>query len=130
LNHRNTVSRIFSCRFKPQPCPLLCRLEQVTGVEEERKRSLTSTSSDFADMEELQKKLRFYGKLFRLVSLLKRQLTVHCYRKKIRILDFFYLGLKLNEKGEGFIHLEYLFEEFAECIFFCLACKFFLPRPK
>jgi hypothetical protein len=31
-------------------------------VEEERKRSLTSTSSDFADMEELQKKLRFYGK--------------------------------------------------------------------
>jgi hypothetical protein len=37
----------------------------VTGVEEERKRSLTSTSSDFADMEELQKKLRFYGKLYR-----------------------------------------------------------------
>jgi hypothetical protein len=77
-------------RHWPQPCSLLCRLEQVTGVEEERKRSLTSTSSDFADMEELQKKLRFYGKLFRLVSLLKRQITVHCYRKKkIRILDFF-----------------------------------------
>jgi hypothetical protein len=46
----------------------LCRLEQVTGVEEERKRSLTSTSSDFADMEELQKKLRFYGKLFHYVE--------------------------------------------------------------
>ncbi len=51
---------------------LFFRLEQVTGVEEERKRSLTSaSSSDLADLEELQKKLRFYGKLFWLESLLK-----------------------------------------------------------